>query len=534
MLGWEFPPHISGGLGTACHGLTRGLAAVGVEVVFVVPRALGDEDADHMELVGANRVRVRRWTEGGAAAVGGAAARGGAGDALRAAEAAGATTLADALRSELGRTASTSPAAADGSASAVGAPELAAAIAVDSLLRPYMAEDSFGSPPEHLRAELGPWLERLGFAHLPADAEGWRRLSEAIAARAKGPHTAPSFPKGAASAEGANAGVRAESGDPEGEPLTFTGQYGAGLLDEVARYALAVAEIARREHFDLIHAHDWITYPAAAAAKAVSGKPLVCHVHALEYDRSGENPNPRVKAIEQLGLDIADLLICVSHYTAGVLERRYRVERAKLRVVHNAVTQQEQRSALHVTRHLFDPVVLFLGRVTFQKGPDYFLEAAARVVRLRPDVRFVLSGSGDMLPAMIDRSARLGLGRNMFFTGFLRGADVERMYSLADLFVMPSVSEPFGITPLEAMALDVPVIVSRQSGVSEILTNALKVDFWDVDELANKILAVVEYRPLRDHLVESGREEVRRMRWEQRAQRVREVYEELLRARLSG
>jgi glycogen(starch) synthase len=180
------------------------------------------------------------------------------------------------------------------------------------------------------------------------------------------------------------------------------------------------------------------------------------------------------------------------------------------------------------TKAIPEPIVLFLGRVTFQKGPDYFIDAAARVARLRPDVKFVMSGSGDMLPAMIERAARQGIARNVHFTGFLRGKDVERMYAMADLYVMPSVSEPFGISPLEAMALDVPVIVSHQSGVSEILVNALKFDFWDVEDLANKILALLERRPLREQLVDEGRDEVRRMRWEARAELVRNVYRELV------
>jgi glycogen synthase len=371
-------------------------------------------------------------------------------------------------------------------------------------------------------ARLEAWLPpevaaRLATAGAPADADGWRALALAIRDAIAPLPTGRVVP-----AYGPQEEYEWE------ERLEFRGGYGPGLFDEVARYALAVAEIARQETFDVIHAHDWISFPAAAAAAAVSGKPVVAHVHASEYDRSGDNINVAVKQIEQLGLDVAQRVVCVSHYTAGILRRRYRVDPKKIRVVHNAVTQQEQRREWHHERYVRDPIVLFLGRITFQKGPDYFLEAAARVVEVRPDVLFVLSGSGDMLPAMVERSAELGLARNAVFTGFLRGKDVERMYSLADLYVMPSVSEPFGITPLEAMALDVPVIVSRQSGVSEILTHALKVDFWDVEELANKILAVLEYPPLRESLVESGRDEVRRMRWELRGQLVRDIYQELL------
>src|SRR5260221_4854025 len=175
--------------------------------------------------------------------------------------------------------------------------------------------------------------------------------------------------------------------------------------------------------------------------------------HACEYDRRGENVNVRVRALEQLGLDAADRVVGVSHYTAAVLQRRYGVDPAKIRVVHNALTHKEQVEILHVQKAIDEPIVLFLGRVTFQKGPDYFLEAAARVIKIEKRVKFVMSGSGDMLPVMIERAAKIGLARHVHFTGFLKGEDVERMYAMADILVMPSVSEPFGITPLEAMAL---------------------------------------------------------------------------------
>ncbi|MBK7874145.1 MAG: glycosyltransferase family 4 protein [Planctomycetes bacterium] len=311
-------------------------------------------------------------------------------------------------------------------------------------------------------------------------------------------------------------------------PLDFSGAYGPDLHAEVARYALSVAQIAREHAFDVIHAHDWMTVPAALAAKKVSGKPLVLHVHACEYDRSGENPNTVVRDIEQLGLDGADRVVCVSHYTAGILQKKYKVDEAKVRVVHNAVTHKEQLERIHVEKAIDEPIVLFLGRITYQKGPDYFLEAAARVVKVKPKVKFVVSGSGDMLPAMIERAARLGLSRHVHFTGFLKGAEVERMYAMADIYVMPSVSEPFGISPLEAMALDVPVIVSRQSSVSEVLKNALKVDFWDVQDLANKILALLQYPALHEQLSQEGLEEVKRLRWETPAALVKDVYAELL------
>jgi glycosyltransferase involved in cell wall biosynthesis len=298
-------------------------------------------------------------------------------------------------------------------------------------------------------------------------------------------------------------------------------------MPEVERYAKVVEQLARTETFDVVHAHDWMTYPAAIRAARASGKPFVAHVHACEYDRSGDHPNAAIVELERAGLAAADRVVCVSHFTAGIVRRRYGVDPAKLRVVHNAVTRREQREGWHVERPAGGPVVLFLGRVTFQKGPVYFLEAAARVVRVLPDVRFVMSGSGDMLPAMVERAAAMGLARHVRFTGFLAGADVERMFAMADLYVMPSVSEPFGISPLEAMAQDVPVIVSRQSGVAEVLASALKVDFWDVADLADKIVAVLRRPALRQMLASEGRREVDGMRWEARAELLRRLYDEV-------
>ncbi|MEZ5978303.1 MAG: glycosyltransferase [Planctomycetota bacterium] len=522
MLGWEFPPHISGGLGTACQGLTRGLAHAGVDVLFMVPRAYGDEDANWMSIVGANdvRERVEIANEPGPDE----ATDGGSGsehvDDVRGAPSSGAartTHRSDAFHGE-------THAAADDEGRVLPVPRIGRVreIAVDSPLVPYLDAGGYRTRLSELvsgplvRATAKSGGAGLPFATLgesatdegvgvPGEPEGWRDLAVRIG-------------------DAVNAGVRFDE-----RTFELWGGYGAGLFDEVARFAAAAATVASRERFDVVHAHDWITYPAGVAAARARGVPLVCHLHATEYDRTGESPDTRVLAIERMGLTSADLVVCVSHYTAKIARRRYGVPPERIRVVHNAVTQKEQRAEWHSDRTIADPIVLFLGRITFQKGPDYFLEAAAKVVAERPRTRFVVSGSGDMLPEIVMRSARLGLSENLFFTGFLRGKDVERMYAMADLYVMPSVSEPFGITPLEAMALDVPVIVSRTSGVSEILANALKVDFWDTDELANKILATLEYGPLRAQLVENGREEVRRMRWELRGEVLRDTYEEILR-----
>ncbi len=488
MLGWEFPPHISGGLGTACHGLVGGLTRQGVEVCFVVPRAYGDEAEGPTEILGCNRTpfRTRRLRSRKAVP----------GDPMRAG---GPAT----------ETLSEGEEEASGESGEEGGPSSDKRIEVDSILRPYMDERSYRRALEAWRAMgKGDSLPLVD----PIEAERATSAFRGILSRL---------------APGGGYGWIVEVFEAS-HYLEFSGRYGPDLLGEVARYAIAVARIAEEREFDVIHAHDWMTYPAGLLAAEVTGKPLVVHMHATEFDRSGENVNERIREIESLGLHGADLVIPVSHYTASILRRRYGVPAEKIRVVHNAVTHKEQQDITGWRKVIPEPIVLFLGRVTFQKGPDYFLEAAAKVVSIRPEVKFVMAGSGDMLPPMVERSARLGLARNVHFTGFLRGKDVERMYAMADLYVMPSVSEPFGISPLEAMALDVPVLVSRQSGVSEVLRNALKTDFWDVDDIANKILALLTYGPLRRQLVEEGREEIRRIHWDTPASKVGKVYEELV------
>lgn len=394
MIGWEFPPHISGGLGTACAGLTRGLTAHGVEVVFVVPRLAGDEDAPGVDLVSAEDGVARR---------------------------------------------------------------------------------------------------RI------------RRLGSALTAYETAEQYAQRAPR-------------------------LSGHYGRGLMEEVRRYADSVAEIAAEESYDIVHGHDWMTYPAAIRAAGERKVPLVLHVHSLEHDRAGPRGNRDVVAIEQRGFDAADVVVCVSAYTAEQVRRRYRVEESKLRVVHNAHDPASAEPPPRAgPRAIPEPVVLFLGRVTYQKGPESFLEAAARVVDAEPRIKFVVAGGGDLLPRLVERAAALGLARHVHFTGFLRGGDVDRAYAAADVFVMPSVSEPFGIAPLEAAAHGVPVIVSRQSGVVEVLRGgALTVDSWDVEDLANKILALVRRPALRSELVRRAREDASRLTWESQAGSMREVYEELL------
>jgi glycosyltransferase involved in cell wall biosynthesis len=306
--------------------------------------------------------------------------------------------------------------------------------------------------------------------------------------------------------------------------------YGPDLIAEVLRYGRAGGALARTLSFDVIHAHDWMTVPAALLARRISGRPLVLHIHSLEYDRSGENVNEEIREIEREGVEKADRIIAVSHRTKRMIMERYAIPSEKISVVYNAVSQQEAQQAYRTERRGTPSerkVVLFLGRITFQKGPDYFVEAAAQVLHVLPDVTFVMAGAGDMMGRMIERVGELGIGDRFHFTGFLQGEEIERIFSLSDLYVMPSVSEPFGISPLEAMMYDVPVILSRQSGVSEILKHALKIDFWDVREIASKIIAVLTHAALAGEMADKAREELRKIRWEKAAERIAAIYGEV-------
>ena len=292
---------------------------------------------------------------------------------------------------------------------------------------------------------------------------------------------------------------------------------------------MVAAQVAKNleGQFDVIHAHDWLTYFAGIAAKRVSGKPLVVHMHATEYDRSGENINTQTYAIERAGMHAADRVIAVSNLTRNIVIEKYGVPADKVVTVHNAVRFAEKESEAP-ERGVSDKIVTFLGRITFQKGPDYFVEAAAKVLKRVPNVRFVMAGSGDMMNHIIRRVARLGIADRFHFTGFLRGADVHRMFQLSDVYVMPSVSEPFGISPLEAMKSNVPVIISKQSGVAEVLDYAVKVDYWDVDAMADAIYGLITYPALSQMFAKKGLEEVTSLKWNNAAAKIKSVYEDVI------
>jgi glycogen(starch) synthase len=304
------------------------------------------------------------------------------------------------------------------------------------------------------------------------------------------------------------------------------------MYSEVHRYAAVAVDLARSEQFDVVHAHDWMTYPAGIAVSAMSGKPLIVHVHSTEFDRSGEHVNQVIYDIERMGMHAAHKVVAVSHFTRSIIIGRYGVGGEKVEVVHNGVERNGNGAwALTETGIKKDEkIVLFLGRITMQKGPEYFLGAAKKVLEVMENVKFVMAGSGDMMHRAVELAAELGIGHKVLFTGFLRGEDVQKIYRMADLFVMPSVSEPFGIVPLEALEHDVPVIISKQSGVSEVLRHALKVDFWDVNEMANKIVAVLKYPPLSMTLRDYGNFEVRKLSWSDSASKCGKIYEETLAA----
>ncbi|GIV25373.1 MAG: glycosyl transferase [Bacteroidia bacterium] len=308
--------------------------------------------------------------------------------------------------------------------------------------------------------------------------------------------------------------------------LEFSGRYGPDLLDEVYRYAYVVSHLAERETFDLIHAHDWLTYLGGIALKEKTGKPLVVHVHATEYDRSGEGANPLIYEIERRGMEEADAVVAVSWYTRSIVVEKYGIPSEKVWAVHNAVLPKDRVPVEKPPSSR--KVVTFLGRVTRQKGPEYFVEAAARVAPYVPEAHFVMAGTGDLLRPMIHRVAQLRLGSRFSFTGFLPPAEVEKLFDLSDVYVMPSVSEPFGISALEALRAGIPVIVSRQSGVAEVLPHALKVDFWDVEGLADLLYGVLRYRGIRPFFQRHAQEELAQLQWERSSARIVELYKTLL------
>jgi glycosyltransferase involved in cell wall biosynthesis len=305
--------------------------------------------------------------------------------------------------------------------------------------------------------------------------------------------------------------------------------YCGSLFEEVKRYAEDAKEIAKEEEFDVIHAHDWLTYEAGIAAKEITGKPLVVHVHATEFDRTGGNGiNTFVYEIEKRGMETADMIVAVSNFTKEKIMKYYGINSRKIIVIHNAVEDFPVRE-FHFPIKDHNKIVLFLGRITLQKGPDYFVYTAKRISEFIPNAKFLVAGDGDMKKFMIDEAARLNILDRFIFTGFVRGEDLEKTYKLSDVYVMPSVSEPFGITALEALSTGCPSILSKQSGVSEVVRHALKVDFWDTEEMANKIISILKYKELAQCMRDNSLGEVKRFKWSEVADKCIKLYETLTR-----
>ncbi len=491
MLGWEFPPFISGGLGTACYGLTRALDRLGHDVIFVLPKAVEGDHASHVQLV---------------------------------------TPTADSPMSLGTAIAPAAGRAVQMSAMTVTPGTAASAAAVGPRGVGHYSLPGFSGHVQFLgvpAARSSPYSS--------GGAGGVVSGRVLTAAGAMPPIPASATPEQVAAFRAlAAAGIESwdewmewiESGGTAPMPLRpkSGGDYGGDVLGDSQRYAKLVVSMCRHEDFDVIHAHDWMTYPAGIAIAQLSGRPLVVHVHSTEFDRSGEHVNQRVYDIERRGMHAAVRVITVSGFTKSLCVQRYAVDPAKVDVVYNGIDTDTNRPEVEPI-DTGDKIVLFLGRITMQKGPEYFVAAAKMVLEKVKNVKFLIAGSGDMERRTIELAAQMGIGHKVLFTGFLRGKDVARAFGMADCYVMPSVSEPFGIAPLEAMSHDVPVIISKQSGVSEVLTHALKVDFWDVAEMANKIVAVLKYPPLSQTLREHGRIELRSLTWDGAAEACAETYE---------
>ena len=414
MFGWEFPPHISGGLGTASYGLTKGFVQQGdVEIKFCIPKPYGDEDNSFLRIVAMNSVPIV-WKD----------------------------VDYDYVNSRVGK---------------------------------VMTPEEYYRYREHIYSD---------FSNMHVNDLGC---------------------------------------------MEFAGGYPDNLHEEINNYSIIAGVVARTEEFDIIHSHDWLTYPAGIHAKQISGKKLVIHVHATDFDRSRGNVNPTVYAIEKNGMDNADHIFCVSELTRRTVIEKYHQHPSKVSTLHNAVTPLEKEILDIVPKKIpGEKVVTFLGRITMQKGPEYFVEAAAQVLKKTKNIRFCMAGSGDMMNDMIRLVAQRGISDRFHFPGFMRGRQVYECLKASDVYIMPSVSEPFGISPLEAMQCDVPTIISKQSGCAEILDKCIKTDYWDINAMADAIYSICNNESLYEYLKVEGRKEVDSITWEDVALKLRRMYEKVL------
>lgn len=414
MFGWEFPPHILGGLGTASYGLTKGMHKCGdMDITFVIPKPWGDEEKGFANIIGANNTPVV-WRD----------------------------VDWNTVENQIGKT---------------------------------MNPQTYYDLRNNIYADFSNiYTNNLGC-------------------------------------------------------IEFSGRYADNILEEINNYSIVAGVIARTIPCDVIHSHDWLTYPAGIHAKQITGKPLVIHVHATDFDRSRGNVNPDVFRIEKDGMNYADHIITVSNLTRQTVIEKYGISPDKVTTVHNAVEpMSEEIMAIEMPRNPKEKVVTFLGRITMQKGPEYFVEVAAQVLRKTNNVRFVMAGSGDMMNKMIRLAAERDIADKFQFTGFLRGKQVYEMLKSSDVYMMPSVSEPFGISPLEAMQVGVPSIISKQSGCAEILNNVVKTDYWDVDAMADAVYSIITYPAMYTHMKEEGIREVNEIKWEYAGQKVIDIYRKVM------
>ena len=411
MYGWEFPPHILGGLGTASYGLIKGMSMQSdMDITFVMPKPWGDEDQSFLKIIGVCNTPIV-WKD---------------------------------VDYEH----------------------------VSKLLSKYMEPQEYYHLRDHIYADFS-----------------YRHVNELGC-------------------------------------MEFSGKYPNNLLEEINNYSIVAGVIARAETYDIIHAHDWLTYPAGIHTKVISGKPLIVHVHATDYDRSRGNVNPDVYHIEKNGMDYADHIITVSDLTRQVVIEKYHQNPSKVTTVHNAVEPlSKEIQSIPDKRGVGDKIVTFLGRITMQKGPEYFVEAAAKVLAKSKNARFVMAGSGDMMNRMIRLAAARNISDRFHFTGFMKGKQVYEILKASDVYIMPSVSEPFGISPLEAMQCGVPTIISKQSGCAEILNYAIKVDYWDIEAMADAIYGLITYPAYHAFLKEEGLNEVNNIKWEYAGRKVRGIYD---------
>ena len=422
MFGWEFPPQITGGLGTACYGITKSLAKQNVKILFVVPKTFGNEDKSFATIQDASEI-----------------------------------------------------------------------------------------PSKYLKSDLREFWKKVLYKEIQVKLV---------------PYTTPADYRKKLTPDA----LKIKSGENfEGPDFTpFSGGYGMDLWHEIERYSMVTSLLAERENYDIIHAHEWLTFPAAISAKRISGKPLVVHIHATEIDRNGGNINRDIYDIEKKGMEFSDKVITVSNYTRDIVINRYGISPDRVVTVHNGIEKNNGSEISRSKQFSDEKVVTFLGRITYQKGPEYFIEAAHKVLQKQGNVRFIMAGSGDLKDKILSQVKNLGISAKVVFTGFLDNNEVRKLFSMTDLYVMPSVSEPFGISPLEAMRAKVPVIISKQSGVSEVIKHAIKVDYWDINALSDAIYGVLNYKILSNLLTSNGSREVKKLRWEKTGKQILEVYQSLV------